>query len=110
MSELGVSYLKLHQNEKRAMPMNFAKYRLSIQLFKIYNAYSQNDDWQDMNVQQNFNGRNEMFQINDYSANRIGKNIICNRLNVLNGQIKLDWLNLSLNAFKLKAKSVLLMI
>ena len=63
-----------------------------------------------MNVQQNFNGRNEMFQINDYSANRIGKNIICNRLNVLNGQIKLDWLNLSLNAFKLKAKSVFLMI
>ena len=90
--------------------MNFAKYRLSIQLFKIYNGYSQNDDWQDMNVQQNFNGRNEMFQINDYSANRIGKNIICNRLNVLNGQIKLDWLNLSLNAFKLKAKSIFLMI
>ena len=33
---------------------------------------------------------------------------LCNRLTVLNGLIKLDWLNLSLTAFKLKAKEILL--
>ena len=84
--------------------MNFAKYRLAIQLFKIYNGDDYNDDWLDMNRQQNFNARCEMFQISNCSNIKIGRNIMCNRLTVLNLQIKLDWLNLSLTAFKLKSK------
>ena len=90
------------------MPMDFAKYRLAVQLYKIYNGYELNDDWQDMNRQQNFNARCETFQINDYSNIKIGKNILCNRLTVLNRLVKLDWLNLSLTAFKLKVKNVFL--
>ena len=78
--------------------MNFAKYRLAIQLFKIYNDGSMNDDWQDMNVQKSFNARNKMFHINDCSNTKIGKNVISNRL------VNLDWLNLSLISFKLKVK------
>ena len=88
--------------------MNFAKYKLAIQLFKIYNGYEHNDDWQDMNHQQNFSARCEMFHINDYSNLRVGKNIICNRLTILNRQVNLDWLNLSLTAFKLKTKNAFL--
>ena len=68
-----------------------------------------NDDWIDMNLQQNFNARNKMFQINDNSRIKIGKNLICNRLNVLNNLVELDWLNMSLISFKLKLKSLLLM-
>ena len=41
-----------------------------------------------MNVQQNFNARNKMFQINDYSNIKIGKNITANRLTVVNNQAK----------------------
>ena len=77
-------------------------------VFKIYNGSDYNDDWHDMNSQQNFNGRNEMFHISDFSKIKIGKNILCNRLTVLNGQIKLDWLNLSLTTFKLKIKRTFL--
>ena len=106
VTDLRTSYVQLHINEKRALPMNFAKYRLAIQLFKIYNGYCINDDWLDMNTQQNFNARNLMFHINDVSNRRIGRNIFCNRLTVLNDRIHLDWLNLSLNAFKLKAKMI----
>ena len=84
--------------------MNFAKYRLAIQLFKIYNGDDYNEDWQDMNRQQNFNARCEVFRITNCSNINIGRNIMCNRLTTLNGHIKLDWLNLSLTAFKLKAK------
>ena len=36
------------------------------------------------------------------------KNILCNRLTCLNRHVKLDWLNLSLTAFKLKLKSIFL--
>ena len=88
--------------------MNFAKYRLAIQLYKIYNGDVYNDDWLDMNSQQNFNRRSGLFQISDYSRIKVGKNILCNRLTVLNGQINLDWLNLSLTSFKLKVKATFL--
>ena len=77
-------------------------------MFKIYNGYEQNDDWQDMNQQQNFNARCETFHINDYSNIRVGKNIFCNRLTILNRLVNLDWLNLSMTAFKLKAKNAFL--
>ena len=106
--DLRTSFIQLHTQELRALPMNFAKYKLAIQLFKIYNGYEYNDDWQDMNRQQNFNARSEMFQINDFSNIKFGKNILCNRLTVLNRQVKLDWLNLSLAACKLKAKNAFL--
>ena len=88
--------------------MNFAKYKLAVQLYRIYNKMDENDDWLDMNEQQNFNARNEYFHINDASRIKVGKNIMCNRLPCLNGVIKLDWLNLSSTAFKLKAKSIYL--
>ena len=91
-----------------ALPMNFAKYRLAIQLFKLYNGGYESDDWQDLNVQQNFNARCDTFHINDCSKMKVGKNILCNRLTCLNRQVKLDWLNLSLTAFKLKAKNIFL--
>ena len=67
-----------------------------------------NDDWMDMNLQQNFNSRNMMFQIADYSKIKVGKNIIANRFTVLNNLVQLDWLNLSQTAFKLKVKAVFL--
>ena len=108
-SDLRISFRQLYINEKRALPMDFAKYRLAIQLYKIYNGREMNDDWIDMNLQQNFNARNKMFQINDNSRIKIGKNLICNRLNVLNNLVELDWLNISLISFKLKLKSLFLM-
>ena len=67
-----------------------------------------NDDWLDMNEQQNFNARNENFHINDSSRTKVGRNMLCNRLTCLNGDIKLNWLNYTPLAFKLKAKSIFL--
>ena len=58
-SDLRISYHQLHSQEKRATPMKFAKYKLAVQLHKIYNRMDDNEDWLDMNNQQNFNARNE---------------------------------------------------
>ena len=104
VSDPRISFAQLHKQEKRATPMSFEKYKLSIQLFKIYNGGTMIDDWLDMNVQQNFNARNPKFHINDFSKLKVGKNILSNRLTCLNNEVDLDWLNLSLIAFKLKAK------
>ena len=43
-----------------------------------------------------------------FSRLKIGRNILCNRLTVLNHQVNLNWLNLSLTSFKLKVKSLFL--
>ena len=85
------------------------KYRLSIQLFKLYNGEEMSDDWLDLNYQQNFSNRQKYVQINDVSATKIGKNILSNRLGILYNQIDYDWLNLSLNYFKINCKKLYLM-
>ena len=105
-SDLRISYDQLHKIHKRATPINVMKYRQSIQLFKIYNNDNQSDDWIDLNFQQNFNARNDNIQIYDVSRLKVGKNLIINRLSILNGLIKLDWLNLGLNSFKIKMKQL----
>ena len=69
-----------------------------------YNGEINNDDWIDMHFQQNFNLRTNTVQIVDRSKLKIGKNIMLNRLLILNRQIDFDWLNLSLNSFKMKIK------
>ena len=63
-----------------------------------------NEDWIDLNFQQNFNERNNHVQIYEVSRLRIGRNTIVNRLKCLNNSIDYDWLNQSLNTFKVKYK------
>ena len=108
-TDIRISFIQKHKYEKRALQMDFSKYKLSIQLYKIYDGKEMDNDWLDMNSQQNFNSRSKLFQINDRSKIRIGKNIIANRMTILNNLINLDWLNLSLIAFKLKVKDLFLM-
>ena len=71
-------------------------------------TYIVNDDWMDLNLQQNFNSRLLSVQINDFSNLKIGKNILMNKMGVLNNEINYSWLNLSLTSFKLKCKEIFL--
>ena len=71
-----ISYEKLHELQGRATPIKMMRYRLAIQLYKVYNAKMINDDWIDLNFQQNFNGRNNHVQINDVSKSRIRRNTV----------------------------------
>ena len=82
----------------------FTVYKFNVYLYKIYNSDTMNDDWLDLNFQQNFNHRNNFVNFFDTSRMGIGKNSIVNKLNCLNGKIDYDWLNQSLNSFKLKCK------
>jgi hypothetical protein len=40
-----------------------------------------------------------------FVVSKIGSNASSNRLYVMNGKIPLDWLNLSLDSFKIKCKN-----
>ena len=52
----------------------------------------------------------KLAKITDMSNLRIGKNILTNRLVVLNNEIDYNWLNLTLTGFKLKCKNLYLTI
>ena len=80
------------------------KYKLTLQLYKLYNSETQNDDWIDLHFQQNFNNRSPSVQIIDSSRIRVGKNIQTNNLSAISNQIEYDWLNLSYLTFKLRSK------
>ena len=40
-----------------------------------------------------------------HRSNKVGKNNLNNRLNTLNGKVEYDWLNLSIDSFKIKCKN-----
>ena len=65
-------------------------------------------DWVDLNHQQNLNARVDKFMVSSNSRYRIGKNVLVNRLTILNNTIELYWLNQSLETFKIKCKERLL--
>ena len=71
---------------------------------KIYNVETNNSDWIDLHHQQNFNDSISKVHIVDHSNSKVGKNLLINRLGVINDLIEYDWLNISKNVFKMKCK------
>ena len=84
--DIRISYDRLHNYNGRATPADMMKYKHSLQLYKNFNDNSQNETWLRLNFQQNYNQRNEFVIITDTSMNRIGKNLMINRLNLINGK------------------------
>ena len=80
------------------------KYRHALELYNVYNSEDMNTDWIDLNMQQNFNGRNDYVHIVDHSRVRVGKDLLMNRLSLINDSINYDWLNLSKDTYKIKCK------
>ena len=103
-----VSFKSLHNTNKRSTPIKMSMYKLAIQLFKLYNSENTTPDWIDLNLQQNFNGRSTKFLVSNCAKYKIGSNLLVNRLSALHNTIELSWLNLSLNSYKIKCKSLLL--
>ena len=66
----------------------------------------------DLNNQQNFNfnDRNNFINVIDTSGLKVGKNILVNRLTIITGLIKHDWMNITLNSYKVKCKNLFFII
>ena len=93
---------------KKSNPPQMMKYKLALQLHKLYNNENMSDDWLSLFFNQNFNGRNSKANFRDTSNHKIGKNLIANRLSTLNNEIEYDWLNLEKESYKLKCKILFL--
>ena len=103
-----ISFENIHKMNKRATPKTFMTYQCAIQLFKLYNANESSLEWNSLNENQILTTRQTNFLVMKTNNTKVELNILTNRLHILNGIIPLSWLNLSLSAFKLKCKRLLL--
>ena len=76
--------MKLRKPIPQFLPISGKKLRIK------NNGEIINDDWIDMHFQQNLNLRSNTVQIVDRSKFKIGKNIMLNRLLILNRQIEFE--------------------
>ena len=83
-------------------------YKHALQLYKLFNSNNMSDDWISLNIQQNFNRRNNRIQLINASNYKVGRNLLVNRFLNLNNKINFTWFNDSFNTFKVKCKQLLL--
>jgi hypothetical protein len=103
-----MSFETLHVLNGRANPTNLMKYKHAILLCKIYNRGDPPKDWLALNFNQVLPGRQTYFAAIKDQNFKIGSNILSNRLTTLNHKIPLQWLKLSIDAFKVKCKTLFL--
>jgi hypothetical protein len=90
-----VSFDLLHKQNFKSTPKYYAKYQLSLLLYKYFNSTSHNKDWIDFANQFVITGRQSKFIMMQNNKLRIGLNSVPNRFNYISNQIELDMLNLS---------------
>ena len=93
-----MSYERLQNISDRPTPTDYTKYSHEVLLHKIYNNQNQTMDWLDLNLK----FQHQMWKANffDTSKNIPGKNLLSNRLTVINNVIQYNWLNLPFKSFK----------
>ena len=83
--------------------------RSSIMIFTCVNNMISNRDWLDLNFQMINTSRQTLFEIQSRAVYKVGNNILTNRLSCLNRKIRLDFLNLSFETYKIKCKNLFLL-
>ena len=103
-----MSFEAVHELCKRATPCKMQKYKLAICLHKLYNIEFNPIEFYLLNFNQILTSRQRNFSIVKSNRTRVGLNSLANRLHILNGIIPLEWLNLSIETFKVRCKKLLL--
>ena len=103
-----MSFDQVHSLNNRATPSQMMSFKHAILLYKIWNDQNYSKEWMALNFQQTFNERNLTVNVFESNNLKVGKNLPVNRLKIINGLIKYEWLNLSINSFKVLCKRVFL--
>ncbi len=83
-------------------PINFKL----ILLYNVCNSHQPPQDWLSVSFNQLLTKRQNNFEAVKAMNFKVGFNMISNCLSTLNKQIPLQWLNLSLNSYKVKWKTL----
>ena len=103
-----MSFNDLHEMAGRATPDKLSNYKLALQLYKTYNYHLPRQDWINLNLQSILTTSQKHFLTHKSNILKVGMNCVSNRFYYLNGIIKLNWLNLSMDSFKVKCKRIFL--
>ena len=84
-------------------------YKHALMLHKLLRNDLCDDEMMNLNFQLADNERATKLSFIRIQKYDVGKNILLNRLQVLNGKIEKNWINLSLDSYKMKCKGLFLM-
>ena len=102
------THTEIHRMAERALPENMCLYRHAVTMFKLFNNLIRENEFIEMNFQLYDNERCSKITVTKNQRYDVGKNILLNRFCILNNKIDKEWLNLSLNTYKIKCKELFL--
>jgi len=100
------SYKRLHKKFKRAVPIQWEAYSLSLLFYDIVNHEEPEEEWIQSQLNQLQNSRCNTFNFVSNNMTKCGFNMPSNRLGLLNGKIKKDWFYLTKNLYKARCKDI----
>ena len=103
-----LSFEELHEMAGRATPKKLMYYKMALQLYKTINIGVPETDWISLNLNSVNTSRQTKYITEKANNYRVGMNALSNRLWYLNGKIDLNWLNLSLDTYKVRCKCLFL--
>jgi hypothetical protein len=103
-----LSYIELHKQSQRALPVEVCAYKHSLLLYKVVREEQPKREWIGLNFQMINTRRQQFFETSNTSNYKVGNNILINRLSSLNRKILLQDLNLPFESFKIKCKTMFL--
>ena len=102
------THTEIHSTANRALPDQMLNYKQAISMYKLFNHCQPETEFLQMNFQYNQNPRIQHANFFARQKYDTGKNHLLNRLAHLNNKIEKNWLDQSLDTFKIKCKRIFL--
>ena len=102
------THSEIHRMADRATPEQMCQYRHAVQMYKLVNNVICEDEFVQLNFQMYDNERNQKVTFLKIQRYDVGKNILLNRFYDLNNLIDKQWLEMSLETYKIKCKALFL--
>ena len=102
------THTEIHRLAERALPEKMCLYRHAVLMYKLFNDIICENEFINLNFQLYENDKSQKLTFTKNQRFDVGKNIILNRFCDLKNLIDKSWLNLSLETFKEKCKTMFL--
>ena len=99
-----LTHTEIHNRAKRALPDDICTYRHALMLHKLMRSELCDNEMMWLNFQIVDNARSKTWSFTMRQNFDVGKNILINRMHILNGKVDKNWLNLSIDTYKIKCK------
>ena len=102
------THTEIHNRAKRAKPAQMILYKHAIMAYKLFRQIMCEDEFVQLNFQFSDNARCNKLNFIKRQRYEVGKNILLNRMCILNNRIEKSWLTLSIDCYKIHCKRLFL--